>query len=207
MPRAVFKLLWDTITAGQEIFAYVKNQAKTGDYYWVFAHITPSFDKDKRIIAYHFNRRVPKRAAIEQIAPLYATVLAAEARHRNGKEALAAGLDCLTSALKSKGIAYDESVLCSSRRFRAPRRRGRRSRRGCGFCVRFPGPFRRRAAAIVVLAAIAGVALFRARATGDAVAALDTIRATCRRIAEGISSAHRRDRRYPRGRSRPRRGE
>ena len=111
MPRAVFKLLWDTITAGQEIFAYVKNQAKTGDYYWVFAHITPSFDKDKRIIAYHSNRRVPKRAAIEQIAPLYATVLAAEARHRNGKEALAAGLDCLTSALKSKGIAYDEFVL------------------------------------------------------------------------------------------------
>ncbi len=32
MPRAVFKLLWDTIFGGRA-FAYVKNMAKTGDYY------------------------------------------------------------------------------------------------------------------------------------------------------------------------------
>ena len=43
MPRCVFKLLWDTIQAKQEIFAYVVNMAKNGDHYWVFAHVTPSF--------------------------------------------------------------------------------------------------------------------------------------------------------------------
>lgn len=32
MPRCVFKLLWDTIASGSEIFAYVKNMAKNGDY-------------------------------------------------------------------------------------------------------------------------------------------------------------------------------
>ena len=44
MPRAVFKLLWETIAGGREIFAYVKNLARDGDHYWVFAHVTPSFD-------------------------------------------------------------------------------------------------------------------------------------------------------------------
>ena len=33
MPRCVFKLLWDTLGEGQEIFAYVLNMAKNGDHY------------------------------------------------------------------------------------------------------------------------------------------------------------------------------
>lgn len=33
MPRAVFKLLWDTIKAGEPIAAYVKNMAANGNYY------------------------------------------------------------------------------------------------------------------------------------------------------------------------------
>lgn len=112
MPRAVFKVLWDTIAAGREIFAYVKNRTKTGDYYWVFAHVTPSFGANGQIQSYHSNRRVPKRTAVEQvIAPLYATILAEEARHKNGKQALAAGVDCLTTTLEGKGISYDEFVL------------------------------------------------------------------------------------------------
>ena len=42
MPRCVFKLAWDQLQAGKEIFAYVKNMAKSGDFYWVFAHLTPT---------------------------------------------------------------------------------------------------------------------------------------------------------------------
>ena len=33
MPTCVFKLLWDTLDEGQEIFAYVLNMAKNGDHY------------------------------------------------------------------------------------------------------------------------------------------------------------------------------
>lgn len=40
-PRAVFWLLWDTIKKGEPIGAYVKNKAKDGRYYWVFAIVTP----------------------------------------------------------------------------------------------------------------------------------------------------------------------
>ena len=41
MPRAVFWLLWDTIEKGEPVGAYVKNMAKDGRYYWVFAIVTP----------------------------------------------------------------------------------------------------------------------------------------------------------------------
>jgi aerotaxis receptor len=41
MPKAVFWLMWDTIKKGEPIGAYVKNRAKDGRYYWVFAIVTP----------------------------------------------------------------------------------------------------------------------------------------------------------------------
>lgn len=41
MPRGVFWLLWQSIQAGKPIGAYVKNRAKNGQPYWVFAIITP----------------------------------------------------------------------------------------------------------------------------------------------------------------------
>jgi len=41
MPRAVFWLLWDTIEKGEPVAAYVKNMAKDGRFYWVFAVVTP----------------------------------------------------------------------------------------------------------------------------------------------------------------------
>ena len=50
MPRCVFKLLWDTIAGGSEIFAYVKNLSKNGNHYWVHAHVTPTWDKSGNIV-------------------------------------------------------------------------------------------------------------------------------------------------------------
>ena len=31
MPRCVFKLLWDTLQSGREVFAYVNNRSRNGD--------------------------------------------------------------------------------------------------------------------------------------------------------------------------------
>jgi PAS domain S-box-containing protein len=108
MPRAIFKLLWDTLTDGREIFAYVKNMTRTGDYYWVFAHVTPSYDASRNIIGFHSNRRVPNRDIVARtIAPLYAAVAEEERKHKNGKDALAAGFSCLTDFIKSRNMTYD----------------------------------------------------------------------------------------------------
>lgn len=112
MPRAVFKLLWDTIAEGREIFAYVKNMTKTGNFYWVFAHVTPSFDANRQVIGFHSNRRVPNRKALnETIIPLYADLLREEASHRNGKDALAAGYAKLIGFANARKIPYDEFIF------------------------------------------------------------------------------------------------
>ena len=77
MPRAVFKLLWDTVLDRREIFAYVKNMARNGDYYWVFAHVTPSYDAKGSVIGFHSSRRVPDRNVLTKtIIPLYTDILA-----------------------------------------------------------------------------------------------------------------------------------
>jgi PAS domain S-box-containing protein len=111
MPRAVFKLLWETAASGQEIFAYVKNMAKNGDHYWVFAHVTPSIGLDGKVIGFHSNRRVPSREAIEAVTPLYEHVLRAEARYENGKQSLAAGYHHFIEFIKAKNVSYAELVL------------------------------------------------------------------------------------------------
>jgi len=112
MPRCIFKLLWDTIEAKQEIFAYVKNRCKNGDHYWVFAHVTPSFDNDGNINGYHSNRRVPDRQVLDEvIIPLYKQLLEEEQRHANRKEGMQSSYAMLMDIIKEKGIAYDEFIF------------------------------------------------------------------------------------------------
>ena len=111
MPACVFKLLWDVIQGGREIFAYVVNLCKGGDHYWVFAHVTPTFDDDGKIIGYHSNRRVPDRPAVEAVQGLYAALLEEEKRHDDQKEGMKAATAMLTSALAEKEVEYDEFVL------------------------------------------------------------------------------------------------
>ena len=50
MPAIVFKLLWNRIQAGKEIFAYVKNKTKKGDYY-ALCNAAPKREKrwDRRL--------------------------------------------------------------------------------------------------------------------------------------------------------------
>ena len=106
MPKAVFKLLWDTIQAGNEIFAYVKNLVKDGSYYWVEAQVTPSFDDNGTIIAYHSVRRKPSSKTINMIAQVYSQMLSIE-----GKSGVEASAKYLFDLLKQKGVSYDEFIF------------------------------------------------------------------------------------------------
>jgi PAS domain S-box-containing protein len=112
MPRSVFRLLWDTIEDRREIFAFVKNMASNGDHYWVFAHVTPSFDVSGQLTGYHSNRRVPDRTILENtIIPLYAEVLRIERAHVNGKAAVEAGYKALTDFVAAQKVAYEELIF------------------------------------------------------------------------------------------------
>lgn len=110
MPRAAFKLAWDTISVGGEFFAYVKNMAKDGSFYWVFTHIAPDFDSTRNIVGYTSVRRCPKREAIEKIEPVYRDMLAAE-KAAGARNAIAAGTDVLLGVLNQFGMSYEELVF------------------------------------------------------------------------------------------------
>jgi PAS domain S-box-containing protein len=111
MPKGVFKLLWDQIKGGREIFAYVVNRSKNGDHYWVMAHVTPSFDNARNIVGFHSNRRSPRREAVGIIQPLYQQLKAAEDKCPSPAEAMETSIRLLTDLLKSKGVSYDEFIL------------------------------------------------------------------------------------------------
>ena len=112
MPRSVFKLLWDTIQSGGEIFAYVLNRASNGDHYWVFAHVTPSMQANGSVVGYHSNRRVPDRGVIERtIVPLYRELRAIEQRQASPRQAADAGAGRLHELLKSEGTDYEKFIF------------------------------------------------------------------------------------------------
>jgi len=111
MPRTVFKLLWDTIQARREICAYVKNLAKDGSFYWVFANITPSLDAAGQVIGYYSVRRKPRPEAIQAISPLYRAMLDAERKAGDGQAGMQASLTILNQALEQKGMGYEEFVF------------------------------------------------------------------------------------------------
>ncbi|MCB1530277.1 MAG: PAS domain S-box protein [Rhodospirillales bacterium] len=112
MPRCIFKLLWDTLGEGKEIFAYVNNRSANGDNYWVLAHVTPSFDANGSVSGYHSNRRVPDRRVLnDTIIPLYDSLLAEENKHSSRKDGMNAAGEMLGTILKEKGLAYDEFIF------------------------------------------------------------------------------------------------
>lgn len=111
MPRAVFKLLWDSIQGGREIFAYVVNGTKHGDHYWVFAHVTPTVDTHATITGYHSSRRCPDRAQVEKVKGLYERMLSAERGHARKADAIAASMQVLQLAIAERHTSYEEFVF------------------------------------------------------------------------------------------------
>jgi len=106
MPKAVFKLLWDTVQNGEEIFAYVKNKSFDGGYYWVYAYVTPSYDERGNIIGYYSVRIKPNPKALEVIKGVYEKMLSLES-----SRGVDASTKYLMDLLKEKGVSYDEFII------------------------------------------------------------------------------------------------
>ncbi len=66
MPKGVFWLFWDTIKRGETMGAYVKNRARDGLHYWVYAVAMPCQG------GYLSARIKPTSALLEKIEKLYA---------------------------------------------------------------------------------------------------------------------------------------
>lgn len=110
MPRCVFKLLWQHIESGQEIFAYIKNMCKDGSFYWVLANVTPSRDEQGKIVGYYSVRRKPNPKALAVIVPLYKQLLQTE-QNAGARDAIEASLTQMHNILKEKGVSYERFIL------------------------------------------------------------------------------------------------
>ncbi len=112
MPRCVYHFLWQEVQNKREIFAYVNNRAKSGDHYWVFAHVTPSFDSNGEVTNYHSNRRVPKRSVLDEIIiPLYKELLALEKSFDSPKDGLEASVKKVMSILDENKMTFNEYMF------------------------------------------------------------------------------------------------
>lgn len=109
MPAGVYKLLWESISSGQELFAYVKNLALDGAHYWVLAHATPSYDKNGMHVGYHSMRRAASKTAIAKVETVYANMLAAETGLK-GTSRSDASYNRLMQELDRQGLTYSQWV-------------------------------------------------------------------------------------------------
>lgn len=105
-PKVVFKLLWEHVQSGNEIFAYVKNLSADGSFYWVYANVTPSYDNNHNIIGYYSVRIKPSDKALAVIKPLYEKL-----RSLENSGGIAASEAHLNNLLKEKGVSYDEFIV------------------------------------------------------------------------------------------------
>jgi aerotaxis receptor len=74
MPRAAFKMVWDSIQTKGFWKGFVKNLRKDGKFYWVYATILKETKKDGTI-KYLSIRTAPKRSEIEEAEKLYRTLV------------------------------------------------------------------------------------------------------------------------------------
>jgi aerotaxis receptor len=111
MPRAVFRLLWQTLQEEKEFFGFIKNKRKNGDFYWTFANVTASFNSDSRVIGYFSLRRYPVPEAIAFFDSLYQRMCEVESQHSSSQQAMDASSQILQQGVAEKG-GYNE-LICS----------------------------------------------------------------------------------------------
>ncbi len=118
MPRAVFKLLWDTLHSGQEITAYVKNMSKDGGFYWVLANVTLDRDDNGVVTGCYSVRRKPHPSAVQDVAALYRIMLDAE-RNAGARDAIEVSTKILLDVVTKQGFkTYDEFVFSIINKYR-----------------------------------------------------------------------------------------
>ena len=111
MPKSIFKLLWDSIKSGKEIFAFVKNLTKDGSYYWVLAHITSEQDERQNNISYNSTRRCCTKKQLNEIIPLYNKLLEIEKSASTTQLGIQQSSTFLKNHLDQQNLTYDEFIF------------------------------------------------------------------------------------------------
>lgn len=104
MPKAIFKLLWQKVLNGEFIYAFVKNKAKNGNYYWVKAYVKPII-KNGEIVQITSYRKKVNDFAKNYIEKLYSTICEYEKSHSVDES-----LNLVLKLLEERKITYDQFI-------------------------------------------------------------------------------------------------
>ena len=104
MPKAIFKYLWSQILGGKSLYAFVKNQTKTGQYYWVKAYVVPIMKNGivEKFISY---RQPLNNYAKAVLTKLYAELLEYEKTH-----SVDASLEYFVNYLTERNLTYNDFI-------------------------------------------------------------------------------------------------
>ena len=109
MPKAAFKLVWDTLKNGNEWSGFVLNRGLKGDY-WVYAIISPNYGKNGNLYGYTSMRFGANPQALRIIENIYDEMKNAEKKGIYNDKKITLGINFLTEKLKSLNIDYDSFV-------------------------------------------------------------------------------------------------
>ena len=110
MPRLIFKLLWEALESNREFNGYIKNLSKTGQFYWVFANITPSFDENNEVVGFYSVRWKPDEEKLNYVKNLYLELHEIE-ENTSTNDAIDKSRFKLNSILNAREKGYDEFIL------------------------------------------------------------------------------------------------
>ena len=71
MPKAAFADMWQRLRQGKSWMGLVKNRAKSGQFYWVNAYVTPILNAQKEIVEYQSVRTKPAASDVAWAEQLY----------------------------------------------------------------------------------------------------------------------------------------
>jgi len=108
MPRIVFKMLWDFIQNDKPFAGYVKNIAKDGSYYWVFATVVPVYDDNGNKEKYLSIRIKPTSHLLTIVKNLYKKLKEIEEQNNGSMEK---SYEELIESLKAMGYPNYETFM------------------------------------------------------------------------------------------------
>lgn len=117
MPRGVFYGMWEALQSGREFFGFIKNSTSDGNYYWVFANVTPDYVGEEKI-GYYSVRRVAPTQALAEVIEIYAQMRKIEASSDKTTAAKTSWQWLNKHCQEEAGMSYDAFILNHYQRFR-----------------------------------------------------------------------------------------
>ncbi|MCF6350708.1 MAG: PAS domain-containing protein [Flavobacteriaceae bacterium] len=105
MPKVVFKMMWDKLRKGENLYAIIKNLAKDGSFYWVVTKFETTFDSGGNILSHYARRKAVPTKVVENAESIYKMILTIEKYDPKLAE------ETFIEILENQKLTYDDFFL------------------------------------------------------------------------------------------------